>query len=111
MSAKPDVWKKSNRLMNVSSPPDSSMSLLTSWGTKNMYSHTLDSKVSDGFEVKEQKLVNGLHAMGSWNPHVPFRYFGWKKPVKFVLMPLIDEVWSALKRFCQFVARDMYFVV
>jgi hypothetical protein len=48
------------------------MTLPTSCGTKNMYSHALLSNVSDGFDVRLQNVASGLHAIGSWKPHVPF---------------------------------------
>lgn len=67
------------------------------------------SKVSIGFEVKEQKVVRGLQAIGSMKPQVPFKYFGWKKPTYPVSVPFIREVWLALNRFCQSPERAMYF--
>jgi hypothetical protein len=109
ISANPDVWKKSSLLRNVSSPPSKSITFPMSCGTKNIYSQALLSNVSDGLEVSEQKSASGLQAIGSWYPHVAFKYFGWKKPVKFVSTPLMDDFWSGLKRFCQFADRARYF--
>jgi hypothetical protein len=55
--------------------------------TYKRYSQILDSNVSEGFDVREQKEASALQAMGSWKPQVPFRYLGWKNPVKPVSVP------------------------
>ena len=74
--------------------------------TYNWYSQILSSNVSCGLLVSEQKVSSGLHVIGSWNPHVPFRNLGWKNPVKPVSVPLMKEVWSALKRLFQSFERE-----
>ena len=61
----------------------------------------LSSNVSCGFVVREQNVSIGLQVMGSWKPHVPFKNLGWKKPAYPVSVPLMKEVWSALKRLVQ----------
>ena len=60
--------------------------------------------------MREQNESRGLQRIGSWNPHVPFRYLGWKKPVNPVSFPWMKLVWSSLNKFCQFEALERYFI-
>ena len=64
--------------------------------TYKEYSHIELSKVSAPVFCKEHTLLGFvsilLHVRGSWNPNVLFKYRGWKKPVKPVLVLLMNEV-------------------
>lgn len=56
------------------------------------------------------ELSRLLQFKGFWKPHVPFRYRGWKNPVKPVSVLFHQrEDWSALKRFCQLLLDSRYF--
>jgi hypothetical protein len=68
----------------------------------------LASNVSLGLLVKEQKPARLEQAMGSWYPHVPFMYFGWKNPLKPVSALLIIDLCVGLHRFSQFMLRCIY---